>query len=309
MDRYSSFKSYQGLVRWTRDLVWYNNHVSNLGKQRYASKYSHKQEPFVYTSTPEMYETEYSPKLYPEFVANEKTNKTQWFNMILCDAGSFTIKNRSFFDKTTPTIEIKIKNSFLLGETEVTQELYEFVMGANANPSEYQNDKQNPVENISWEKVINFCNKLSELQNLTPCYAKVDDGTDRQKNIWIWKAQANGYRLPTTHEAQYAAKAGTDNQWAGTNQLADLPKYAWFDENSNHSTQPVARKLPNEWGLYDMNGNVNELRWGYKEARWWGGSFVCNAEDLMFESQQNNDFLPRIPVPTIGFRIARTFGA
>ncbi len=308
MDRYSTFKSHQDLVRWSRDIVWYNHYVSSLGKQRYATIHSQTKNPFVYTKLPEICNNEYQPNLHPQYVVNEKTDQSFWFNMIQCDAGSFIDRHTSLLDKTPKTIEIQ--KPFLLGETEVTQELYEFVMGASANKSKFKNNKQNPVENISLEKAVNFCNKLSELQGLTPCFFERPDPTNSKKNIWSWRGHANGYRLPTANEAQYAARSGTDNQWAGTNQLADLSKYAWFGESLEHgSTHTVRSKHPNEWGFYDMSGNVNELCWDSNNAnyhRLWGGSFISDPKNLMFEGQLHNFYTPNTPKETVGFRIART---
>jgi len=169
-------------------------------------------------------------------------------SMIYCPKGTFTMGHRDQ-DDNKPRTEV-IDTPFLLGQTEVTQELYEKVMGYN--PSYFKNP-QNPVECVSWVDAILFCNKLSDLQGLEECYTS----SDSEK--YVCDFTKKGYRLPREKEWEYAAKAGTKNRWAGTNKEAKLDEYAWFGQNfSNGSTHPVATKKPNEWGLYDMSGNVRE---------------------------------------------------
>jgi len=202
------------------------------------------------------------------FSLNTKTslntsNKIIDFNMVLC-------------------LGTKDLHNFLIGEIEVTQELYELVMGNNPshfndknsyNPEGQYNKKlgdtsKHPVECVSWLDAITFCNKLSELQGLDPCYKIVSTSnlsisgamTDRICSAKVdCDTKKNGYRLPTNEEWRYAALAGTNNKYAGTNDEGKLGEYAWYRDNSNNHTHPVATKKPNEWGLYDMNGNVSEL--------------------------------------------------
>ena len=316
------FKRDDGAVQWFKDIVRYQNHVTNFGTQRYASGYPLKDGFSTYTKIPEICDTEHKPRLYPEYLTNIKTNELLWFNMIRCDVGSFVHKQAIFFEPHTEMQTIEIKRPFLLGETEVTQELYEFVMGSSANPSKFRTNttfrdvtkesfypfltKQHPVEMISLEKVINFCNKLSETQRLEPCFFSI---LENGKRIWICKFNANGYRLPTSNEWLYAAKAGTDNLWAGTSDPADLPKYAVYGNSKQGSTQPVRTKLPNEWGFYDMTGNVDEWCWGDTSKGYYkinGGNFTNQPNDLKFESLTNLWQKPTEPMAMIGFRIART---
>ena len=143
--------------------------------------------------------------------------------------------------------------SFIIGATEVTQELYEVVMGAN--PSANIGSRL-PVENITWYDAVQFCNALSRIEGLTPCYSMDDDV--------ICDFSANGWRLPTPEEWIFAAQGGKRDktfEYSGSNKLDDV---AWYLHTSDRHTHEVATKKPNSLGLYDMNGNVSEWGW-YKE--------------------------------------------
>jgi formylglycine-generating enzyme required for sulfatase activity len=169
---------------------------------------------------------------------------------------------------------ISINQSFLLGETEVTQELFEKAMGFN--PSKYQgihypNSHKRPVDNVTWYDAVMFCNKLSERLNKKPYYNISNEtyaSSSSLSNIIhadvTCNLNSNGFRLPLGKEWVYAAKAGTNNQWAGTDNVSELKKVAWYEKNSNY-TQPVKGKRPNEWGFYDMSGNVREWLWEWSE--------------------------------------------
>jgi len=247
-----------------------------------------------------------------------KNDKSIAFNMIYCGVGKLTMGGiPSFAGHPNPKRDEVIDRPFLLGETEVTQELYELVMGYN--PSHFKdayNTSQRPVDSVTWYDAIKFCDLLSDLMGRDKyyrisgeIYAKDKNGNilkniERINDIRINK-NANGFRLPYEKEWEYAAKAGTENKWSGTNDESQLGEYAWYVDNSNYRTHIVATKKPNEWGFYDMSGNVQEWCWnafnGYRIAR--GSIFFsdasspcCNFRSLASSGEINNY--------TMGFRIA-----
>ena len=162
-------------------------------------------------------------------------------------------------------------SAYLIGETEVTQELWEKVMGNN--PSAHQEYTKRPVEKVSWYHAIAFCNKLSKACGLEPCYwvngvnfdtLTFDDIPTSSNYYWnnaICYWNKNGFRLPTEAEWEWAAKGGKSDKWPGTNVERELKDYAWYKANCGWTTHEVKKKLPNGYGLYDMSGNVRDWCW------------------------------------------------
>jgi formylglycine-generating enzyme required for sulfatase activity len=152
-------------------------------------------------------------------------------------------------------------SSFYMGKYEVTQKEYQEVMGTN--PSNFKGDNL-PVENVSWYDAVDYCNRLSQKEGLTPAYTI--DG----ENV-TWNSNANGYRLPTEAEWEYACHAGTTTAYNTGAAISD--NTGWYSGNSDSTTHPVGQKPANPWGLYDMHGNVSEWCWDR-----YGGAYSSNAQ-------------------------------
>lgn len=163
--------------------------------------------------------------------------------MLLIKGGKFIMGDKNEVDAGPHEITI---SSFYMDKNLVTQEEFQKVMGSN--PSRWKNDKY-PVEQVRWSDAVRFCNKRSELEGLQPCY---------DLSTWKCNFDANGYRLPTEAEWEYACRAGTATPYFFGEAAAKLGEYAWFDKNSGGHPRPVGQKQPNPWGLYDMCGNLWE---------------------------------------------------
>lgn len=122
---------------------------------------------------------------------------------------------------------------------------------------------KNPVNGINWYHAIAYCNKLSVKEGLTPCYRINGEIIESLGPLWdsvTCDFNANGYRLPTAIEREWAARGGENYEYAGSDSLDDV---AWYSKNNAGGTRDVMTKKPNGYGLYDMNGNVWEWCWDW----------------------------------------------
>ncbi len=181
-----------------------------------------------------------------------KTIAGERFDFSYIPAGSFWMgsKNGVGYDDERPQHQVKISKAFWLGQTPVTQEQWQAIMGSN--PSHFaDHDSHLPVETVSWFDCVRYCNKLSEADGYDPVYS-IGSGDEPTVEADF---DRNGYRLPTEAEWEYAAKAGTELIYAGSNNIDEV---AWYGDDAGEQTMIVAQLMPNEWGLYDMSGNVDE---------------------------------------------------
>jgi formylglycine-generating enzyme required for sulfatase activity len=182
------------------------------------------------------------------------------FNMIHCPSGEFWMGSQEKgpeYDFERPKHKVKISRDFWIGETLVTQALWQSVH-QGWNPSCFQHHRQLAVDQITWHDSVAFCNQLSEWEGFQPYYVLSNlkkDGKHIRSADVTYHQEANGYRLPTEAEWEYSAKATKDYTYAGSNCIDEV---AWYEGNSNGQTQIVKQKKPNDWGLYDMSGNCWE---------------------------------------------------
>ncbi len=162
--------------------------------------------------------------------------------LVLIPAGTF-IMGSAGESRATPH-QVTISKPFYLGKYQVTQREWAMVMGNN--PSYFKGDTR-PVENVSWNECEEFIRKLNAREGV------------------------NKYRVPTEAEWEYACRAGSRTRFCFGDGDHILSQYAWFDENSGNETHPVGQKNPNDWGLYDMHGNVWE--WCYD----WHGDYPVRS--------------------------------
>lgn len=165
--------------------------------------------------------------------------------MVAISGGWFEMGSNNAAPDEMPVHKVWV-SPFYMDRFEVTQEqLRKFQL---PDPSHFKNPK-NPAEQINWTDAALFCNERSLAEGLEPCY---------DEQTWQCNFSANGYRLPTEAQWEYACRAGTSTKYSFGSIKQKLKVFAWFTESSSGKTHPVGQKKPNPWGLYDMHGNVAE---------------------------------------------------
>jgi formylglycine-generating enzyme required for sulfatase activity len=167
--------------------------------------------------------------------------------MVYLPGGEFLMGSAHGNPDEAPVHKVQV-SAILMDKFEVTHEMMTKVQ--LPNPSHWQDSPKKPVERVRWRDAKQYCNERSLLEGLKPCY-------NEKTMDWDCDYAADGYRLPTEAEWEYAARAGTDapNEFG---QPAKLRQYAWFAANADQKTHPVGQKKPNHWGLHDLYGNVSE---------------------------------------------------
>jgi len=231
--------------------------------------------------------------------------------MVFVQGGTFQMGSNNGSSDEKPVHSVTVSD-FYIGKYEVTRKEWKEIMGTN--PSNWKGDNL-PVEKVSWYDAVEFCNKKSREDGLTPCYS------GSGKNITC-NFSANGYRLPTEAEWEYAARGGNKSKgytYSGSNTVDNV---AWYDGNSGSETHPAGTKQPNELGIYDMSGNVWEWCWDWKGS--YGSSSQTNPTGASNGSRRmrrggswysvakycwiaiRNHSIPDLTLSYIGFRLIRS---
>lgn len=272
------------------DLEFYNN-----GIEEYKSLWQAKVAYLIEYQSP-------TPQQNVHGVENE---------MVKVEGGTYILRSRFGYVNLNPPQRVMV-NSFLIGKYPVTQELWDIIMGNNS--SKFKGPRR-PVENISWYDAVEFCNKLSSEEGLHNAYSGGGE------NI-ICNFETDGYRLPTEAEWQIAARGGwksNKTKYSGSNKIKEV---AWYDGNSGNETHNVGLQKPNDLGLYDMCGNVQEWCWN----SFWnyssgcesyarvssvassrvtrGGSWYDIAEDCRISYRYG--YTPQFKSDILGFRLVRS---
>jgi len=184
----------------------------------------------------------------PQNVLRHEFTNSIGMKFVHISAGEFGMGSRpdeAGANATEVQHQVRLTKNFAMGQTEVTQSQWKLMMGDN--PSTCIGD-QLPVNDVTWDQAIDFCNRLSEKEGRT-------------------------YRLPTEAEWEYACRAGTTTAFSFGDDSALLDQFGWYNANAHGKPQPVAQKRPNAWGLYDMHGNVRE--WC---ADWWAWRYPISDQ-------------------------------
>ena len=188
---------------------------------------------------------------------------TPMYDTVRVNAGKFIMGALSGFSDETPLHEVNLTRDLYVFTYEVTKELWSQVMDTLIIAT---NDFGFPADSITWLKAIEFCNRMSEIYGFEKSYNS--DGP----NV-TFDYNANGWRLPTEAEWEYFCKAGTDEDFSGN---GDINQMGYFDSNSGLNSHKVGEKLANQFGLYDVHGNMWEWCWDKYEENYYTSESVAD---------------------------------
>ncbi|WP_321287644.1 formylglycine-generating enzyme family protein [uncultured Sunxiuqinia sp.] len=226
---------------------------------------------------------------------NTQINKKDRLSELLVKipSGEISLRDDRTKQKWNETID-----SFYLSKYLVTQDLFQEV--TNENPSTFKGSRR-PVETVSWLDSVRFCNALSANAGLEPYYL-----IDNRKSDYRIKESSTGYRLPTDAEWEYACKAGLNAPRYGK-----IEAISWYKDNSNEETHEIGLKEPNDWGLFDMLGNVWEWCSDIYDESVYGSYRVIRGggwndeERGCLATNRRRSHPTAYKIDDLGFRIAR----
>ena len=254
--------------------------------------------------------------IYPDKTSNYEISlsKLTELQMIFVRGGTFrmgdTFGDGNYSEKPAHDVNL---SSFYISKYEITQRNWIETMGNN--PAKFWND-DNPVESITWNDAIEFCNQRSILEGLQQCYRY-------EAGKIVCDFNANGYRLPTEAEWEFAARGGLQSKNTKFSGSSNISEVAWYYNNSDNAPHSVGLKSPNELGIHDMSGNVWEYCWDYYDENYYsqspaqnptgplsGNSHVIRGgswtDDAVFNKvYYRNYYENRARGSNVGFRIVR----
>ena len=261
--------------------------------------------------------------------------ETQEERFVLIPAGTFQMGSIDGYDDNKPVHVVTITKPFYMGKYEVTQAEYEkycSYTGTDSPSSSYGDGDNYPAYYVSWYDALVYCNKRSIAEGLTPCYS-IKDSTNPEEwgelpTAWddplrdTWDVatcdfNANGYRLPTEAEWEYAARAGDNTvdslTYSGTSDVNKLGDYAWYYDNLNGTTHEVGTKKANAFGLYDMSGNVYEWCWNWLTSEYdentEGGDNTTGSSAGSFRVCRGGGWIDGSGGCTVSFRLENSPGS
>lgn len=178
------------------------------------------------------------------------------FEMITVPSGDFMMGSENGNEDEKPIHKVVISKSFEISKYEIIRSVWHAVITPDTCSFIY---RELPANNMSWMAAIIFCNRISVLSGLDSCY--IIDG----ENV-VWNKSANGYRLPTEAEWEYACRGGSSGDFSGTGKIEDM---GWFSANSGLRCLAPGLMIPNGFGIYDMHGNVWEWCWDYYNDKYY----------------------------------------